>query len=209
MQFLLKIAWNGCSLCFCLVFFVVGKEFSVEKDEYEYADGDVGVSEVENRTEEDKVFASPKRDPSGEGAFHQGEVEHINHFAMQEGGVTAAVREDGGYFVVAVTEYHAIEEAVDDVADGSAEYQREREQYACRRFFAIEVHNVPTDSPDGKDAEQAKEHFACFAVAKFHSECHAVVFDKEDFEPVPEYGNFFTEHHVGFNPDFDHLVNDK
>ena len=67
--------------------------------------------------------------------------------------------------------------------------------------------DIPPDTAHGDDAEEAQEQFPELPVAEFHAERHAVVFHKQEPEPV-EHDNLLAQHQVGFNPYLDRLVDD-
>lgn len=89
------------------------------------ADGDGGVGDVEYCVEEEEILATPDGNPVGPSEAEEGEIEHIDDTAEEEGGITALGREELRHMVVAVVEYEAIEAAVDEVADGADEDERE------------------------------------------------------------------------------------
>ena len=138
--------------------------------------------------------------------MHQREIEHIDHSSVQERGVAPSLGEKRGDLIMAVTENQSVEKTVEDVPDGSAENQGEGEHDPKRCVLSYQFQNVPPDGSDSGDSEQAQYRLSPLAVAQFHTESHSVVFDKQDFEPIAEDAEFFSEHHVGFNPHLDGLV---
>ena len=85
------------------------------------ADGDRRIGYVEDGTEEFEVLSTDKGYPKRPIGLKQREIEHINYLALQEGGIAALGREEGGNVVVAFVEDKAVETAVDDVAQGSGQ----------------------------------------------------------------------------------------
>lgn len=140
-------------------------------------------------------------------SFNEREIEHVDHTPLQERGISALFRKQGGDLVQASVEYYAVEHTVDDVSECATANHRESEQHARRGMVFEQSGDVPSDTAHGNNAEEAQEQLPELSVAEFHAERHAVVFHKQKPEPV-EHDNLLTQHQVGFNPYFDRLVDD-
>ena len=105
-------------------------------------------------------------------------------------------------------EYHAVEQAVDDVAECTCRNQRQPHQNAGRsRPFADQAGDPPAQYGTQADAEERKQQFPD-SPAELHAESHALVLDEEDLEPVPQDIEMLSDRHVGLDQDLDDLVND-
>lgn len=153
------------------------------------------------------MFSAPYRQPRWEMPLNEREIEHIDHSSLKKGGISALFRKQGGHLVKAAVEDQTVEQAVDDVPDGTAADHRESAQYPRGRMALEQPGDIPPDTAHGDDAEEAQEQFPELPVAEFHAERHAVVFHKQEPEPV-EHDNLLAQHQVGFNPYLDRLVDD-
>ena len=177
-------------------------------DKPEGADGDGGVGDVEDGVEEEEVFAAEEGEPLGPVELEKGEVEHIDHLALEEGGVAAFGREEGCHREGALAEYQAIETAVDEVAHGTGKYQCQVGHHDGAGPFLEEVEEVPQQGSRGHKAEEGKDDLACCA-AEGGAEGEALVLDEMQQAPVAQQGNFLSEVEMGLDPDFHYLVDDE
>ena len=72
----------------------------LENQHIEHADGDGGVSEVEDGAEEDKMVVGTEeehRQPGGvfAGNVNNRKIKHVDHTSVQPAGIAAAIREEG------------------------------------------------------------------------------------------------------------------
>ena len=103
----------------------------MEDEEVEDRNGDVTVRKVEDGREEQ--LATHQRHPLGE--VEEGEVEHIDHLAIDEWGIAATLGQElcntcEGRF----GEDYTIECAIDHIADGSRKNHRKANNYTSGRF---------------------------------------------------------------------------
>ena len=82
-----------------LLFLFFREEFPVKKKQHQYPDGNVGVRQIEYRSEENEMFSAPYRQPRWEMPLNEREIEHIDHSSVQEGSVPAFFREQRGHLV--------------------------------------------------------------------------------------------------------------
>lgn len=190
-------------LLFIFLFF--REEFPVKKKQHQHPDGDVGVRQIEYRAEENEMFTPPYRQPRWEMPLDEREIEHVDDPSVQEGSIPAFFREQRGHLVKTAVEDQTVEQAVDDVPDGTAADHRESAQHPRGRMALEQPGDIPADDPHGGDAEEAQEHLPELPLPEFHAERHAVVFHEEKAEPV-EHHDFFPQHQVGLDPYLYRLV---
>ena len=120
---------------------------------------------------------------SGHGA--EGEVEHVDHAALEEWGVAAVGREHGGDFGRhGVVEDASVEHAVEDVAGGSGGDERQGHYEAGAQPAGIaERPQDPYQHGHGHDAQHRQADLA----PQFEPEGHAVVFDELEVEPGRDF----------------------
>ena len=101
-------------------------------------------------------------------------------------------------------EYFPIENAVEDVANGTCHNHRQTHDEARLEVSSGKPQDVPHEESDGDDAERGEQQFTTYR----HSKCHAVVLDKGNLKPVGD-GDMLPQRHVGFHLDLDDLVDDE
>src|SRR5690606_39274147 len=88
----LLIAFDCCQKSSCLFFllklrffvYILLENIPLKQQNVDYTYGDGRVSNVENRTEKDKIFASPNGQPRRKKNYIKGEIKQINYFSMQK-----------------------------------------------------------------------------------------------------------------------------
>ena len=174
----------------------------------DYADGYGGVGDVEDGVEEFEVFAADEGHPLRPMEGEEWEVEHVDDFAAEEGSIAAFGREECGDGVVALVEYEAVEAAVDKVSDSAGEDECKADNECCAGAFTGTVEYEPDYGCGSDDAQQGEDDLAC-SVADAHAEGEADVFDEVETAPGADEGDFLTDLHVGFDPEFEDLVGDE
>ena len=107
-----------------LWFNIVTQILAVEQDKSNDSTTDGCICKVEYRAEEDEVFSTYERHPSGPVCINYREVEHIHDFSIQTFGITFSHGyKRGNGTMSAFAEYETIEHTVDDIADCSSQYQ--------------------------------------------------------------------------------------
>lgn len=179
------------------------KHAFIENNQQRHAHGDAGIGEIEDGGEE--VGAAPDGEAGGYG--EQFDINHIHHASIEERGITAAVGEhrgQGGYR--AFVENHAIEQAVNDIAQRAGDNQTEGDQHCPVHLVALnQAVHVPAEEHHQHDTEQGKQQLT-EVLAETEAECHAGILDKIKIEPVSDKWDAFTEAHVCLDPDFENLV---
>ena len=89
------------------------------------ADGDCRIGYIEDGAEEFEVLSADKRHPMWPSGLKQREIEHVDHLSLEEGSIAAFGWEECGNAVVALVEDESVEATVDDVAQGTCQYQYE------------------------------------------------------------------------------------
>ena len=124
-------------------------------------------------------------EPLGHVPLDEGEIEHVDDFAVEKFAISVAPRLEVGYLRVwGGVEDESVEEAVDDVACCSCCYEGEADDVADWFSLFYLCVDEPSDAYDGDDAEEREEEFAS---EQFPSECHAVVFDEHEAEPTGDF----------------------
>ena len=155
----------------------------MEEDQVEGADGDAGIGEVEYRAEED--------DPGA--VADDREEQHIHHLAEHERGIAPD---------------HAVEQAVDDVADGPGRDQRQAHRDARGRGILLDQRAYPPDQRAAQhNAEERQQELADLA-AERHPEGHALILHEGDAEPLPDHIDLVAKLHVRLDQDLGDLVDD-
>ena len=180
----------------------------MEQDQVEGAYRDTAVREVEDGLEEE--IPAHKGDPVGPGP--EGEVEHVHHLALHEGGVVAPGGHEPGR---RLGEDQPVEQAVDDVAEGAGGDEGKAHEHAGRDRGAPVGARAPLQQPgnphrqDGEqDDPEGREGILADHAAERHAEGHALVLDEQDLEPVREDHEGLPDGHVGLDQDLDDLVDD-
>ena len=167
-------------------------------------DGRVG--KVEDGAEEDEVLSAHKRHPLGPIGVDDGEIEHIHHFAVEQGGVSSAFGQERGQLDGrALAEQHAVEDTIHDVAQRA----RQDEGYAHdeAHLQALQPHTLvekPANERHRHQAEEGEEQLA----ENLHAERHAHILREEDVAPVG-HADALVPIHVGLHPYLDDLVDDQ
>jgi len=174
---------------------------------------DVGIGQIEDRAEEIVVAVDQKPQQAGYAVpLEQREIEHVDHFAHHKPGVVPpelSLRVGRRF-----GEDQSVECAVEDVAHGAGEDQREADDHSLGRVlaFGAEVVHQPADESDHDDPEDAQQQLApveASARGDVHAEGRAVVLDEPQLEPVGEDDDRLVEVHMGLDPDFERLVCDE
>ena len=165
-----------------------------------------GIGKVENRAEEH--VAAHKRHPVGPG--EEWEVEHIHHAPREETAVALAEGGEGGgvegyarHVGQAFGEDESVEAVVDDVARRAGDDERDAKNKSERLKPFCRLAQDKAEEDDGRDAEH-REHRRADEV---HTEGHAPVFDKHEFEPR-RHVHAFVQEEMRLDVDLDDLVYD-
>lgn len=154
-------------------------------EKQDYADGDGGVGDVEDGVEEFEVFAADEGHPLWPMEGEEGEVEHVDDFAAEEGSIAAFGREEGGHRVVAFVEDETVETAVDKVSDSTGHNECKADNECCAGAFSGTVEYEPDYGCGSDDAQQGEDHLAG-AVADAHAEGKTDVFDEVETAPAAD-----------------------
>ena len=158
---------------------------------------DVGIGQIEDRAEEIVVAVDQKPQQAGYAVpLEQREIEHVDHFAHHKPGVVPpelSLRVGRRF-----GEDQSVECAVEDVAHGAGEDQREADDHSLGRVLAF-----------GAEAQQQLAPVEASARGDVHAEGRAVVLDEPQLEPVGEDDDRLVEVHMGLDPDFERLVCDE
>ena len=107
-----------------------GEETVLEKNQIESANRDATVSEIEDRSEEQKAVSTHERNPRRPESVNDREVEHVHDTTEHQR---------------SVIEDHTVEKAVDDVAESAGGNQCETDQDSGRNHWsAIRQKRKPT-----------------------------------------------------------------
>jgi hypothetical protein len=180
------------------------EEGALEEKEGDDTDGNGGIGKVENGFEEGELLAADDWEPGGVMGVDEREVEHVNHFAVEEIGIAGAEGDEVGdvlHVGVAVVEKEAVEHAVDEVAEGAGIDERGAAEETPMVFFTDKVAEVEGAEDDGDEAEEGEDDLSEIA-AKLPAPGHAYVFYKMKAEPMAEDEMFFVEIIMGFNIEF-------
>jgi len=105
-----------------------------------------GISNIEHRPEEYKIFPAPDGDPVRKSPFIHRKIKHINNFPVQEGSVTAFFRKYRCYRMEATfTENQSINGTVNNIAHCSGKYQGKTNDYSCWGVPTVQNDQVRTD----------------------------------------------------------------
>ena len=192
---------------------LLAEKFVLKQKQIDYGYGDVGVGQIEDGAEKVVVAVYQEAQQARHAIpLEQRKIEHVNHLAHHESGVMAPELRHG--VGRRFGKDHSVEGAVEDVAHGSGEDQRETRDHPLGRILALagEVVHQPADESDHHDPEDAQQQLAPVEAAArgdVHAEGRAVVFDEPQLEPVGHDHDRFVEVHVGLDPDFESLVCDE
>ena len=84
--------------CFLLLLPCFVKEFFLEDEKGNHADGDGRIGYVEDGTKKFKFITADEGHPGGKIGFDDGEIKHIHHFAMKETGIAAFGWKSGSHY---------------------------------------------------------------------------------------------------------------
>jgi len=169
------------------------EEFPMKEYEIDGSAGDAGVSYVKDRLEEDEVLSAPDREPGWKIRIDQGKIEHIDHFAEADGGISASGREELGDLCVGrFGEERTVKEAVEDIAAGADHYQCNADQHADGCFGAAEEAAEIDYHYRHQCYSQENKYILADVPAEGHPECHSFVFDESELEPVTDDVYRFT-----------------
>lgn len=141
------------------------------------ADG--GIGEVEYGAEEHKMLPAYERHPLRPRGVDDGEVEHVDHLAVEKWCIAAAFGKESGRHLRAFAEQHAVEHTVYDVAQSACKHQGYADDESRLHVEFYHLIQKPADNSHGYDAERGQKQFP----HNLHAEGHAVVFGKQDIEP--------------------------
>ena len=112
----------------------------------------------------------------------QRKIEHVHYFAVKQRGISSVGREKSGDFRRhRIVEDDAIKNAVEDIPGSSSCDQRQTNKVACRdiSISTYQTRYIPYQSSYSQQTEKRQKKLA----SDLHSECHSVVFDKQQLEP--------------------------
>ena len=96
-----------------------------EQQRYDTAT-DCRIGKVENRAEEDEMVSTYERHPRRPVCFDNREIEHIDHFTVEQRSVSAAFGHKGCQLRIgAFIKQHSVEYAVDDIAQRTRQDERD------------------------------------------------------------------------------------
>ena len=156
------------------------------------------------------MASAPNGHPFGKCGVDNWEIEHVDHFAVKESGVTSSCGKEFCHLCEgAFAEYHTVEKGVDDIANCTAENGGETHKNSGWGITALEEFpDVYYDGYGKYHSEYGEDEFANVA-SELHSEGHARIFNKKYLEPTTKYMDALTNGHIGLNQDFDNLVNNQ
>ena len=192
---------------------LLAQEFVLKQKQIDYGYGNVGVGQIEDGAEKVVVAVHQEvQEPRYTVPLEEREIEHVDHFAHHKPGVVPPELSHrvGRRF----GEDQSVECAVEDVAHGAGEDQREADDHSLGRVlaFGAEVVHQPADESDHDDPEDAQQQLApveASARGDVHAEGRAVVLDEPQLEPVGEDDDRLVEVHVGLDPDLECLIRDE
>ena len=83
-----------------MIFHDIAQILSVEQNQGNDTTTDGCISEIEYRAEEDEMLPSTERHPLGPCSVNYREIEHVNHFTVEEACVASVGRKQLGYLGV-------------------------------------------------------------------------------------------------------------
>ena len=182
------------------------ERLAVEQKQGDDPATDGRVGKVEDGAEEDEVLSAHKGHPLGPIGVDDGEIEHIHHLAVEQGGVSSAFGQERGQLDGrALAEQHAIEDAVHDVAQRAR--QDEGDAHDEARLQPLLTHALVKEPGNERHRHQAEEGEEQLA-ENLHAEGHAHILREEDVAPVG-HPDALVPIHVGLHPYLDDLVNDQ
>jgi hypothetical protein len=182
----------------------------LEKQYYDEAYGNAGISNIKHGAEEDEMLAAPHRYPAGKIAFKQWEIQHIYHLAMQKAGISTAFRQKLCHITgieIAVFEQHTVKHGVNQIAEGAGENEPDAHNEAWVFLLFDNVKDVIHPKHHCYHPKHAEGHFApATAFAKLPAPGHALIFYKVQLEPLPQYVVLLTQVVGGFDVKLERLV---
>jgi len=149
------------------------------------------------------------RDPIGQCGIDDGKIEHIDHFSVKERRVSSAGWEKRSYcMITAMAEDQSVKSAVEDVSQCTGQDEREAPNQPGMGRFGPHPEHVNGDHDNGNDPEYAQDQFPEGA-SECDAECHPLIFGKMKNKPIAQHMDLFPDGHMGFDPEFEHLVGDQ
>jgi len=158
-----------------------------------HTDGSVG--QVPYGTEKGEWFTCPDGKPSGKNAFPNGRVEHINHMAFKP----------ATWVKIPFAEQYAVKYAVDDITQGTGDYQGYTDQESFMRLFLYLLPQIPESKNNCADAKRCQRKLS-HAAAELNAESHAIIFGVVQYEPIAKQIDLLAPGHMCLYPYFDPLV---
>ena len=185
---------------------ITADQFVIEEQQCHDAARDGCIGKVEDGGEEHAVLSGVDGHPCGHVPFDEGEVEHIDHLAVEEFAVAISVGHELCHLRIGwVVEDESVEHAVDDVACRSCRDEGEADDVPRRSSALDFAVDEPSDEAYRHDAEEGEEEFPA---PEFPTERHAVVLHKQEAEPAGDL-DALSQMHARLDIDLDDLVNDK
>ena len=164
------------------------------------------IGKVEDWGEEHTMLTRIDRHPIRHVPFYQGEVEHIDHLAIEELTVPFSPRLEICHLRIrGIVEDESVEKTINDVACRTRCNEGETNDVSRRSSTLDFAVDEPPNQTDSHHSEKREEEFAA---PEFPSESHPVVLYKQQAEPAGDF-DAFTQLHARLDTDLDDLVNDK
>ena len=138
------------------------------------------------------------------------EVEHIDHLAHHKWCVRAAKLRYVRWR--RCREEQTVECAVDDVAECTSDYQRQPHNHTHGCLLADEIVGVVAQATHQHKAEERERQLAPIKSplrGYLHTECSAIILDKEELKPIGNNHNRLSEVHRGLDPNLERLIRHK
>lgn len=190
---------------------IMVEETTLKDQQYQYANCNSGVGQVEYGPEEEEVLTTePGRNdpPFRVITFNQWEIEHVYNFAVQEAGISVAGVEDSLVHHGAFCKQHSIEGAIEDISCRTGKNKRECHDHSGLCFFPDNRHKVPENGSCSQYPENAEKELS-MAPKEFPSECHALIFNEQDIRPRSHHRVHLANGILGFNENLQHLISQK
>ena len=164
---------------------------AIEEQNGYHATADTSIGKIEYRAEEYEVLTSDKRHPGRPVEAEERKVEHIYHLTMQKLSVSFAEWYQFCNSAVAVRKYFAIYHRVDEVAYCTCKHKCHADHIADGEFQVFYyLEQIIAYEYHCHHPEACQEYL----VEQFHSECHTLVLDKIDVEPIKDADALVFEH---------------
>lgn len=184
------------------------EESELEEQQVDGGNRNVDIGQVEDGSEEVAAAVDQEVEPRRAVCpVEEREVEHIDHLPHQEGGIGAA--EFGHLRRGGCREDQSVEGAVEDVADGSGQHQRQADNGTRGGLHADQAVDEPNQEAAQPHAEEAQGDLSPIhrsAFGDLHAEGGTVVFDEAQLEPVGDEDDGLVDGQVGLDPDLQCLV---